>query len=160
MKKLSEEDQKRFVKNRPGEQARFHTPNHAWVVYAGGETQRPQAAFSNRRDAEILIGHMIGAIDPVLCDRSQITEMNLVIDQYVQQVSSGKMPFEIILNSAGEVFDSRGPNDGIPAIEEPVLMNEKLHALAGTFWGRTSAEAVESAQKLFEQLKQKGETIR
>ncbi|MHA4737768.1 hypothetical protein [Dyadobacter sp. MSC1_007] len=85
--------------------------------------------------------------------------MNIVVDKYKEQVSFGKMPYEIILNSEGDVFDSWGPNDGIPAIEEPVEMNEKLHSLAGTFWGWTQGEAIENAQKLFQELKQKGEAI-
>jgi len=72
-------------------------------------------------------------------------------------VSLGKMPYEIILNNQGEVFDSWGPGDGIPSIEEPVIMNEKLHALAGTFWGWTGSEAIANAQKLFRSLREKGE---
>lgn len=41
-------------------------PDHAWVVYSGNDTQQPQAAFTNREYAEILVGYMQGAIDPVL----------------------------------------------------------------------------------------------
>lgn len=132
-------------------------PNHAWVVYAGNDSQQPQAAFKNREYAEILAGYMQGAIDPVLWERSEVKAMNLRVDEYKEQVSFGKMPYEIILNSKGEVFDSWGPSDGIPSIEEPVVMNEKLHALAGTFWGWTGREAIESAQKLFQELREKGE---
>lgn len=132
-------------------------PNHAWVVYAGVDTQQPQAAFTNREYAEILISHMVGAIDPVLRERSEIEAMNIEVDKYKDQVSFGKMPYEIILNSEGEVFDSWGPQDGIPKIEEPMLVNEKRHALAGTFWGWTPGEAAENAQKLFHDLKEKGQ---
>lgn len=132
-------------------------PDCAWVVYAGTETQRPQAAFSNRECADQLVMYMQGATDPVLHERSEIQAMNIVVDRYKEQVSFGKMPYEIILNSQGEVFDSWGPGDGIPSIEEPVIMNEKLHALAGTFWGWTGVEAIESARQLFNALKEKGE---
>lgn len=130
-------------------------PNHAWVVYAGVETQKPQAAFTNREYAEILAGHMIGAIDPVLRERSEIEAINLEVDKYKEQVSFGKMPYEVILNTKGEVYDSWGPNDGIPDIEEPSPKLEKSFGLAGTFWGWTGGEAIENAQKLFQELKEK-----
>lgn len=132
-------------------------PNHAWVVYAGTDAQRPQAAFSNRECADQLVFYMQGASDPVLRERSQIKAMNIVVDRYFEQICFGKMPYEIILNSQGEVFDSWGPSDGIPAIEEPVIMNEKLHALAGTFWGWTGRQAIQEAQLLFSLLKEKEE---
>jgi len=132
-------------------------PDHAWVVYTGTDTHRPQAAFTNRECADQLILYMQGAIDPVRCARSELKAMDLVIDQYKEQLCLGKMPYEIILNSEGEVFDSWGPTDGIPSIEEPVIMNEKLHALAGTFWGWTGMEAIEKAQELFRSLRAKGE---
>lgn len=131
--------------------------NYAWVVYAGTDTLRPQAAFTNRECADQLVLYMQGAADPVRFERSAIRAMNLVVDKYEEQVSFGKMPYEIILDSKGQVFDSWGPSDGIPSIEEPVIMNEKLHALAGTFWGWTGKEAIENAQQLFWSLREKGE---
>lgn len=133
------------------------SPNYAWVVYAGTDTLRPQAAFTNQECADQLVLYMQGATGPMHCELSAIKAMNLVIDKYEEQVSLGKMPYEIILDSKGEVFDSWGPSDGIPSIEEPVLMNEKLHALAGTFWGWTGKEAIENAQQLFRSLREKGE---
>lgn len=132
-------------------------PNCAWVVYAGTEAQRPQAAFSNKECADQLVLYMQGASDPVLRERSQIKAMSIVVDRYQEQICFGKMPYEIILNSQGEVSDSWGPSDGIPAIEEPVIMNEKLHALAGTFWGWTGRQAIVEAQQLFNLLRDKGE---
>ncbi|MBO9615617.1 MAG: hypothetical protein J7619_23170 [Dyadobacter sp.] len=132
-------------------------PNHAWVVYAGTETQQPQAAFTNREYADILAGHMVGVIDPVLRERSEIKAMNIEVDKYKEQVSFGKMPYEIILNAKGEVYDSWGPNDGIPAIKEPVPLTDKWPALSGTFWGWTGGEAIENAQKMFQELKGKAQ---
>jgi hypothetical protein len=132
-------------------------PNHAWVVYAGNDIQQPQAAFTNREYAEILTGHMQGAIDPVLRERSEIIAMNIKVDKYKDQVSFGKMPFEIILRKDGEVFDAWGPADGIPTIDTPKVSESERHILGGTFWGWTKGEAIEEAQKLLQAMKDSGD---
>ncbi|MET7253593.1 hypothetical protein [Dyadobacter fermentans] len=132
-------------------------PNHAWVVYAGSETQHPQAAFTNREYAEILASHMQGAIDPVLRERSEIAAMNIRVDKYKEQVSFGKMPYEIILRKDGEVFDAWGPEDGMPSIDTPKVSESERHILGGTFWGWTKGEAIEEAQKLLEAMKAAGD---
>ncbi|WP_426291994.1 hypothetical protein ACN9ML_18345 [Dyadobacter endophyticus] len=132
-------------------------PNHAWVVYAGNDTQQPQAAFTNREYAEILASHMQGAIDPVLRERSEIDAMDIKVDKYLEQVSFGKMPFEIILRKDGEVFDAWGPEDGMPTISAPKVSESDRHILGGTFWGWTKGEAIEEAQNLLEAMKEAGD---
>ena len=132
-------------------------PDHAWVVYSGTDTQQPQAAFTNREYAEILSSHMQGAIDPVLRERSEIAALNIKVDEYKEQVSFGKMPFEIILRKDGEVFDAWGPEDGMPTIDTPKVSESDRHILGGTFWGWTKGEAIEEAQKLLEAMKVAGD---
>nr|WP_295926534.1 hypothetical protein [uncultured Dyadobacter sp.] len=160
MRNSSREDAKQLIENVTEIEGRLLTPGYVWVVYAGTESQQAQAAFTDRKYAEKLAGHMIGTTDPVLREQNEVEAMDLVVDQYKEQVSAGKMPFEIILNHEGAVFDSWGPDDGIPVIEEPVLMNEKHHTLAGTFWGSTRDEAIENAQRLFRELTGRGEVMR
>ncbi|MCF0043654.1 hypothetical protein LXM24_26345 [Dyadobacter sp. CY399] len=131
-------------------------PDHAWVVYSGIVTQEPQAAFTNREYAEILACHMDGALDPILMERTELAEMGFQVDKYKELVSFGKMPYNIILLENGEVFDSWGPQDGIPTIDEPTVGRERL-SLGGTFWGWTHGEAVEEAQRLWKELNAKGQ---
>lgn len=99
---------------------------------------------------------MDGALDPILMERSELHEMAIEVDKYKKLVSFGKMPYNIILLEDGDVFDSWGPQDGIPTIDEPKVGKERL-SLGGTFWGWTNSEAVEEAQRLWKELYSKGE---
>jgi hypothetical protein len=128
-------------------------PHHAWVVFAGLDTQTPQAAFTNREYAEILSAYMQGAIEPILVPREEIT---LEVDKYLDPVRDGKQPFEVILNDQGELFDAWSPEDGMPNIVEPSIAKNGRKSLSGTFWGWDKFEAIRHAESYWKELHQAG----
>jgi hypothetical protein len=139
-------------------------PNLIWVVLVGTESI-PLAAFTNQEYADIMAGHFPDAQDPIQVNR---TETVLIVDQYKEEVSNGKMPFEIIVKKDGSIFDCFGPEDGIRKLIEPVISSHSTYnidekkfviddqkaGVTGVFWGLHQYEAMQNAKSFWQQLSQ------